>query len=298
MKFLKFTHWVDAVIFVFSLENEESFLTIHQYYLKMTHYRNMADIPFILVGTQDFINETSPRCIDETRARNLANELKRCIYYETCATYGLHVERVFHDGMDLTRLLFYSLLGIFLPHLFCFKACQKVVGIRTQYLYNLSLLLSNNQNTAVAQQQQKPGQLHHGNASISTSSIRLLAGQLTNTTSSTATVSPTASASSTVNAVSPTVLQNAHNSLTYFQANPNIVGSVAIQSSLINNNNFNIMPSQQSLQNGVLQKTNFFHPVIVSHFLHKEMQRFELCCPNSLPGFILWTSRLGLHFDN
>jgi Arf-GAP/GTPase/ANK repeat/PH domain-containing protein 1/3 len=49
---LQFTHWVDVVIFVFSLENEESFNTIHQYCMKMNHYRNMCDVPFILVGTQ------------------------------------------------------------------------------------------------------------------------------------------------------------------------------------------------------------------------------------------------------
>ena len=38
--------------------------------------------------------------IDDTRARKLANDLKRCSYYETCATYGLNVERVFQDGMS------------------------------------------------------------------------------------------------------------------------------------------------------------------------------------------------------
>ena len=36
--------------------------------------------------------------IDDSRARKLANDLKRCAYYETCATYGLNVERVFQDG--------------------------------------------------------------------------------------------------------------------------------------------------------------------------------------------------------
>ena len=51
---MQFTHWVDAVIFVFSLESEESFQQAHQYYLKMTHYRNMSDVPFILVGTQGY----------------------------------------------------------------------------------------------------------------------------------------------------------------------------------------------------------------------------------------------------
>lgn len=49
----------------------------------------------------DAISESNPRIIDDTRARKLANDLKRCSYYETCATYGLNVERVFQDGMTL-----------------------------------------------------------------------------------------------------------------------------------------------------------------------------------------------------
>lgn len=48
----QFTAWVDAVIFVFSLENEASFNAIYNYYTKMSHYRNSAEIPVILVGTQ------------------------------------------------------------------------------------------------------------------------------------------------------------------------------------------------------------------------------------------------------
>ena len=48
----QFTSWVDAVIFVFSLENETSFNAIYNYYAKMSQYRNMQDIPLILVGTQ------------------------------------------------------------------------------------------------------------------------------------------------------------------------------------------------------------------------------------------------------
>ncbi|CAF0838528.1 unnamed protein product [Adineta ricciae] len=113
----QFTHWVDAVIFVFSLENEESFKTIYQYYTKMNHYRNVTDMPFILVGTQDAISESNPRVIHEDRARKLSNELKRCTYYETCATYGLNVERVFHD------------------------ACQKIIHQR--YGFSTSTLSSN-----------------------------------------------------------------------------------------------------------------------------------------------------------
>lgn len=130
--YLQFTAWVDAVIFVFSLENESSFNAIYNYYTKMSHYRNSAEIPLILVGTQgrwflkitfrfafimwstfifsDAISENNPRVIDDSRARKLANDLKRCTYYETCATYGLNVERVFQDGKFQPTLTSYMFL--------------------------------------------------------------------------------------------------------------------------------------------------------------------------------------------
>jgi Arf-GAP with GTPase, ANK repeat and PH domain-containing protein 1/3/4/5/6/9/11 len=53
---MQFTHWVDVVIFVFSLENEESFNTVRKYYSKMSNLRNMSDVPFILVGTQGILD--------------------------------------------------------------------------------------------------------------------------------------------------------------------------------------------------------------------------------------------------
>ncbi|KAL9876138.1 centaurin gamma 1A [Glossina fuscipes fuscipes] len=95
---MQFAAWVDAVIFVFSLENESSFNTVYNYYTKMAHFRNGQELPMILVGTQDAISERNPRVIDDSRARKLAADLKRCSYYETCATYGLNVERVFQDA--------------------------------------------------------------------------------------------------------------------------------------------------------------------------------------------------------
>lgn len=53
----------------------------------------------------DAISSANPRVIDDSRARKLSNDLKRCTYYETCATYGLNVERVFQDGKNhLTSL--------------------------------------------------------------------------------------------------------------------------------------------------------------------------------------------------
>ncbi|XP_035878567.1 arf-GAP with GTPase, ANK repeat and PH domain-containing protein 1 isoform X3 [Phyllostomus discolor] len=93
----QFAMWVDAVIFVFSLEDEISFQTVYHYYSRMANYRNTGDIPLVLVGTQDAISSTNPRVIDDARARKLSSDLKRCTYYETCATYGLNVERVFQD---------------------------------------------------------------------------------------------------------------------------------------------------------------------------------------------------------
>uniref|UniRef100_A0A6Q2XPI0 Arf-GAP with GTPase, ANK repeat and PH domain-containing protein 1 n=1 Tax=Esox lucius TaxID=8010 RepID=A0A6Q2XPI0_ESOLU len=93
----QFALWVDAVIFVFSLEDEISFQTVYHYYSRLANYRNTADVPLVLVGTQDAISSANPRVIDDTRARKLSNDLKRCTYYETCATYGLNVERVFQD---------------------------------------------------------------------------------------------------------------------------------------------------------------------------------------------------------
>ncbi|XP_059183881.1 arf-GAP with GTPase, ANK repeat and PH domain-containing protein 1 isoform X2 [Centropristis striata] len=93
----QFALWVDAVIFVFSLEDEISFQTVYHYFSRLGNYRNAADLPLVLVGTQDAISSANPRVIDDSRARKLSNDLKRCTYYETCATYGLNVERVFQD---------------------------------------------------------------------------------------------------------------------------------------------------------------------------------------------------------
>lgn len=114
----QFSRWVDAVIFVFSLENEDSFSVVHNYYRKMLSTRDLNEVPVILVGTQgdlnsslnvifslkicinklDAISESNPRVIDDARARRLASDMKKSTYYETCATYGLNVERVFQDA--------------------------------------------------------------------------------------------------------------------------------------------------------------------------------------------------------
>ena len=58
----------------------------------------MCIFDFIYLLVTDGISENSPRVVDESRARKMASDLRRCSYYETCATYGLNIERVFQDG--------------------------------------------------------------------------------------------------------------------------------------------------------------------------------------------------------
>ncbi|XP_071787866.1 arf-GAP with GTPase, ANK repeat and PH domain-containing protein 1-like isoform X2 [Asterias amurensis] len=100
---LQFCSWVDAVILVFSVEDEMSFQLLYNFYAKIAHYRNTADLPMILVGTQDTVSQNTPRVIDDSRARKLAADLKRCPYYETCAMYGLNVDRVFQDAAQIIQ---------------------------------------------------------------------------------------------------------------------------------------------------------------------------------------------------
>uniref|UniRef100_UPI003AB00561 arf-GAP with GTPase, ANK repeat and PH domain-containing protein 2-like n=1 Tax=Centroberyx gerrardi TaxID=166262 RepID=UPI003AB00561 len=94
----QFASWVDAVILVFSLENEASFQEVYRIYNQLGIHRPITEIPFIVVGTQDKISSSNPRVIDDARARQLCSDVRRCTYYETCATYGLNVNRVFTDA--------------------------------------------------------------------------------------------------------------------------------------------------------------------------------------------------------
>lgn len=118
---------MDAVILVFSLENETSFQEVYKFYHQLSLHRPITEIPFVVVGTQgrppllkyvqvfvdgtvcfffllnfipfsDKISSTNPRVIDDAKARQLCSDVRRCTYYETCATYGLNVNRVFNDG--------------------------------------------------------------------------------------------------------------------------------------------------------------------------------------------------------
>ncbi|PAA57189.1 hypothetical protein BOX15_Mlig028593g1 [Macrostomum lignano] len=94
----QFAAWCDACLFVFALDNADSFDAVYQFYNRMSQYRNLADMPILLVGTQDSISESRPRVIDEAKTRKCAQDLRRCVYLETCATYGHNVDRVFQEA--------------------------------------------------------------------------------------------------------------------------------------------------------------------------------------------------------
>lgn len=71
-----------------------SFCEISSLLIKIKCLSNIFSYSVLL----DAISAANPRVIDDSRARKLSNDLKRCTYYETCSTYGLNVERVFQDG--------------------------------------------------------------------------------------------------------------------------------------------------------------------------------------------------------
>ncbi|NXF93356.1 AGAP2 protein, partial [Eubucco bourcierii] len=89
----KFASWADAVILVFSLENESSFQEVCQLHALLSAHHGATEVALALVGTQDKISSSNPRVIDDARAQELCGHMKRCPYYETCATYGLNVDR-------------------------------------------------------------------------------------------------------------------------------------------------------------------------------------------------------------
>ncbi|XP_075883006.1 arf-GAP with GTPase, ANK repeat and PH domain-containing protein 1-like isoform X3 [Nelusetta ayraudi] len=92
----QFSSWVDAVLLVFSLENEASFLELYQLFSQLNASR--SDLPIIVVGTQDKISSSNPRVIDDQRARQLCIDVRHSLFYETCATYGFNVDRVFSEA--------------------------------------------------------------------------------------------------------------------------------------------------------------------------------------------------------
>uniref|UniRef100_A0A913HD90 Centaurin-gamma-1A n=1 Tax=Strongyloides stercoralis TaxID=6248 RepID=A0A913HD90_STRER len=102
-----FANWLDGVIFVFNVDSRESFEYIYTFYQAISKHRNMSECPMILVGSLDTISSSSPRVVSEHEARSLAVKIKKCAYYETCATFGLNVENVFKDACS--KIVLYRL---------------------------------------------------------------------------------------------------------------------------------------------------------------------------------------------
>lgn len=48
--------------------------------------------------SSDKISSSNPRVIDDQRARQLCIDVRHSLFYETCATYGFNVDRVFSEG--------------------------------------------------------------------------------------------------------------------------------------------------------------------------------------------------------
>uniref|UniRef100_A0A669QER1 ArfGAP with GTPase domain, ankyrin repeat and PH domain 2 n=1 Tax=Phasianus colchicus TaxID=9054 RepID=A0A669QER1_PHACC len=67
----KFADWADAVVFVFSLEDEGSFQEAAQLHQLLCAHRAAGDVALALVGTQDKISSSNPRVVEDGRARAL-----------------------------------------------------------------------------------------------------------------------------------------------------------------------------------------------------------------------------------
>lgn len=47
------------MVFVFSLEDEISFQTVYNYFLRLCSFRNASEVPMVLVGTQGEAGHTA-----------------------------------------------------------------------------------------------------------------------------------------------------------------------------------------------------------------------------------------------
>lgn len=76
------------------------------------------------------ISETTPRVIEEGRARKLSMEMKHCTYYETCATNGFRVDEVFSEGRLAVLSLLIEKTNSSPCNCFPSAACRKIVQMR------------------------------------------------------------------------------------------------------------------------------------------------------------------------
>lgn len=88
--------WIDhkqGIILVFSLEIEDSFRKIEQYYQKIVYkYRNIAKPVIVLIGNKNDL----PRVVSLDSAKRLAEKIK-CKYYEVSAFTGEGICEMFDE---------------------------------------------------------------------------------------------------------------------------------------------------------------------------------------------------------
>ncbi|MEQ2239073.1 Arf-GAP with GTPase, ANK repeat and PH domain-containing protein 1, partial [Ilyodon furcidens] len=80
----QFALWVDAVIFVFSLEDEISFQTVYHYYSRLASFRNTTDLPLVLVGTQGPTETLKPTLTSSFLHADLLSLEMRCLCLRLC----------------------------------------------------------------------------------------------------------------------------------------------------------------------------------------------------------------------
>ncbi|XP_053569210.1 arf-GAP with GTPase, ANK repeat and PH domain-containing protein 3 [Bombina bombina] len=142
---MQFAAWVDAVVFVFSLEDEISFQTVFNYYARLTSYRNTTDVPMVLVGTQGERNSRlinifyiipPPLLLDFSQTR-FTQHLLSMLAQDSCLT-PCHLLLLTFPLLFIIYAFFPLTFCSHLPYLLfsCFPAAhhisvaQKVVAIR------------------------------------------------------------------------------------------------------------------------------------------------------------------------
>eukprot|EP00800_Vazella_pourtalesii_P023919 TRINITY_DN9971_c0_g1_i2.p2 TRINITY_DN9971_c0_g1~~TRINITY_DN9971_c0_g1_i2.p2 ORF type:complete len:227 (+),score=52.12 TRINITY_DN9971_c0_g1_i2:62-742(+) len=99
---LQVSIWADTIMFVFSLNNTESFNYVYTLYQKVDDYRTkrgLESIPSLLIGIQD---GSPQRCVTHSEAVSLATDhMNNSAYVEVTPETGANVESSFHKGMSV-----------------------------------------------------------------------------------------------------------------------------------------------------------------------------------------------------
>ncbi len=86
----------------------------------------------------DKISSTNARVIEDKRVQQLCIDVRRCTYFETCATYGLNVDRVFNESMFRLKIgakiaqYFWTGCKCWLDNLVSHLVTHKIVAAKKQ----------------------------------------------------------------------------------------------------------------------------------------------------------------------